>query len=155
MKKLLLSVLSLVALLSLHSARAIDHPSATQPVLSADRFTLVADSQPLPIFVASTEDKAILRAVNNLSLDFERVTGRRAEVGEAVRAVRAVLVGSLHSALADELVRRGKFDRAELVGCTEKYWMATVEQPIEGVGEALVILGSDRRGVVYGIYELS
>lgn len=155
MKKLLLSVLSLVALLSLHSARAIDHPSATQPVLSADRFTLVADAQPLPIFVASTEDKAILRAVNNLSLDFERVTGRRAEVGEAVRAERAVLVGSLHSALADELVRRGKFDRAELVGCTEKYWMATVEHPIEGVGDALVILGSDRRGVVYGLYELS
>lgn len=155
MKRILCSLLLLVAGVFAQTAQAIDHPSATKAGLAADRFTLVADAKPLPIFVAPSENRAILRAVNDLALDFERVTGVKAEVGEPRPAERAVLVGSLHSSLADELVRRGKFDRAELEGCTEKYWMATIESPIEGVGEALVILGSDRRGVVYGIYELS
>ena len=33
--------------------------------------------------------------------------------------------------------------------------MTTLSNPLPGVDEALVILGSDRRGTVYGIYELS
>ncbi len=37
----------------------------------------------------------------------------------------------------------------------EKYVMTVVAAPFAGVEEALVIAGSDRRGTVYGIYELS
>ena len=33
--------------------------------------------------------------------------------------------------------------------------MTMVKNPADGVGEALVIAGSDRRGTIYGIYELS
>ncbi len=33
--------------------------------------------------------------------------------------------------------------------------MQTVSQPIPGVSSALVIAGSDKRGTIYGIYEIS
>lgn len=45
--------------------------------------------------------------------------------------------------------------KAELKGRNEKYIIKTIENPLEGVDEALVIAGSDRRGTVYGVYEIS
>ena len=37
----------------------------------------------------------------------------------------------------------------------EGWRIAAVAQPLPGVERALVIVGSDRRGTVYGVYELS
>ena len=152
---ILKSLLCLSAILAALSADAIDHPKATLPVVSPDRFTLVEDGKPLPILVLQSEDKAILHAAGNLVEDFERVTGVRPVMTESVSAERAVIIASVGSPLAVKMQERGKVDVSELAGCREKYLMQTVSDPLEGVGEALVILGSDRRGAVYGIYELS
>lgn len=156
MKRYILKpILSLASLLLFFTAQAIDHPKATLPVVSADRFTLVENGQPLPIVVSSSEDKAILRAAGDLAKDFKRVTGNMPSLCEKVSARRAILIGSLDSPVIRELAARGKFDVKELEGCNEKYLIKTVSEPVDGIGEALVIAGSDRRGVVYGIYEIS
>ena len=137
------------------SASAIDHPKATLPTVSADRFTLVQDGTPVAIIVNKSEDTAILRAANDLVKDFGRVTGNMPALVESATADRAIIIGSLDSPLIKDMVSRGKFDVSSLQGCREKYLIQTVTAPVEGVGEALVIAGSDRRGVVYGIYEIS
>ncbi|HBX88136.1 MAG TPA: glycosyhydrolase, partial [Marinilabiliaceae bacterium] len=54
-----------------------------------------------------------------------------------------------------ELIKKGKINGEELKGKNEKYLMAVVDKPLSGVKEALVIAGSDKRGAIYGIYELS
>ncbi|MBO7191996.1 MAG: glycosyl hydrolase 115 family protein [Bacteroidales bacterium] len=148
-------LLFLFALCAVVNANAIDHPSATLPVVSPDRFTLVADGKPVPIIVAPTEDKAILRAADDLMKDFNRVTGSMPSLSESVKSARAIIIASVDSPLMKEMKVRGKFDTADLEGCNEKYILSTVKEPLEGIGEALVIAGSDRRGVVYGIYEVS
>lgn len=143
------------ALFVITDAFAIDHPSATRPVISADRFTLVADGQPVPVIVSQADDKAVLHAAADLVEDFERVTGSRPVTAETLAADRAIIVGSLESPIIKGMIANGKFDKTELEGRVEKYIITTVKNPVEGVGEALVIAGSDRRGAVYGIYELS
>lgn len=148
-------ILSFAALFLVTDAMAIDHPSATLPVISADRFTLVQDGQPVPIIVSKADDIAVLRASANLAEDFKRVTGTLPSIVESVNAGRAILVGSLDSPLIKGMIVNGKFDSSQLQGCREKYIITTVKDPVEGVGEALVIAGSDRRGTVYGIYEIS
>ena len=155
MKHYLKPFLSLALLLATFTAQAIDHPKATLPVLSADRFTLVEDGRPNPIFVSSGENTAILRAANNLVEDFERVTGVKPAMSENGKAERAIIIGSLDSPLVKEMILNGKFSDEELKGCIEKYLIRTISNPVEGVDEALVIVGSDRRGTVYGIYEIS
>lgn len=150
--------ISAIAALSLclcGNLRAIDHPNATLPVVSEDRFALVHDGVPVAIAVSSTDDKAILHAASDLQEDFFRVTGVRPALGEAAAADRLILIGSLESPYIKELVSKGKLDASQLQGFTEKYVIKTVSEPLDGVGEALVIAGSDRRGVVYGIYEIS
>lgn len=139
----------------LTDAMAIDHPSATLPVLSPDRFTLVSEGKPLPLIVDPGEDTAILRAAEDLASDFERVTGIRPDRPVSRSAENAVIIGSLDSPLIREIISRGLLDPKELEGLTEKYLISTIKSPVEGVDEALVIAGSDRRGTIYGIYEIS
>ena len=66
-----------------------------------------------------------------------------------------VIVGSLKSGLIQQLVKAGKVDGKQLEGKTEKYLLQVVDNPVGGVGRALVIAGSDKRGAIYGAYELS
>ena len=148
-------ILCVVAAFMSLSAMAIDHPKATLPVVSGDRFTLVENGKPLPILVSQSEDKAILHAAANLAEDFGRVTGVKPTMAENISADRAVIIVSAQSALALDMDKRGKIDLSQVAGCNEKYLMQTVSEPVDGIGEALVIVGSDRRGAVYGIYELS
>ena len=153
--QILKPLLSLSAAFIVISANAIDHPKATLPLVSSERFTLVEDGQPVSIVVSRTEDKAILRAADNLVLDFERVTGNKPAFSDIPQSARVIIIGSLDSPFVNQMIQRGKFDPSELKGCREKYLIQTIENPLEGVDDALVIVGSDRRGAVYGIYEIS
>ncbi|MGB9468308.1 MAG: glycosyl hydrolase 115 family protein, partial [Candidatus Acidiferrum sp.] len=68
----------------------------------------------------------------------------------------AVIIATLgKSALLDQLIRDHKIDTAALAGKWESYLIQTVAHPIPGVSSALLIVGSDKRGTIYGIYELS
>ena len=136
-------------------AEAIDHPGATLPVASPERLSLVSAGKPLPIVVSSNDNPAVLHAAKNLQKDFERVTGILPFMGDDTQAETAIIIGTLDSPLIKEMVSKGKIDAGQLVGLTEKYMITTVTDPADGINEALVITGSDRRGVVYGIYEIS
>ena len=150
-------IIAIAALFTLGilSAEAIDHPGATLPVASPERLALVSDGKPLPIVVSSSDNPAVLHAAKNLQKDFERVTGILPFMGDNTQAETAIIIGTLDSPLIKEMVSKGKIDAGQLVGLTEKYMITTVTDPADGIKEALVITGSDRRGVVYGIYEIS
>lgn len=141
--------------LGILSAEAIDHPGATLPVASPERLALVSAGNPLPIVVSSNDNPAVLHAAKNLQKDFERVTGILPLMGDNTQAKTAIIIGTLDSPIIKEMVSKGKIDAGQLVGLTEKYMITTVTDPADGINEALVITGSDRRGVVYGIYEIS
>ena len=123
-------------------------------VVAAPRFVdfengdlLLAGDGQVAIFVDNADCKGVDIAARSLAADFGRVTG---EVGQVVsEGDTRIVVGTLgHSARVDEMVRRGLLDGALLKGKTEKYLIAVVDHQ-------LVIAGSDRRGTIYGIYELS
>lgn len=59
------------------------------------------------------------------------------------------------SSVIKELVRAGKLDANDIAGEWEAFRQIVVERPLPNVARALVIVGSDRRGAVYGTYDLS
>ena len=66
-----------------------------------------------------------------------------------------IIIGTIgQSTWIQQLIASGKIDRKELEGKREKYLIQTIEQPFQGVDEAVVIAGSDKRGAIYGIYLL-
>lgn len=121
----------------------------------AGDFPLVQDGKAATIVFSLEDFKVVSIAANDLAADMERVTGRRPAVGQGATGP-AVLVGTLGSSpLINGLVDAGKLDVHALRGAWESFLITTVANPWPGVSSALVIVGSDRRGTAFGIYELS
>lgn len=152
MKRCLLAAL-FVMLCSV--AAAIDNKGITFDELVPARFTLVEDGVPDAILIDEQEDAGVRIAARNLRSDFERVTGKAAELLSQPDAMRMIIVGTLDSRYIRLLAKAKKIDASLLKGKNEKYLLTVVSAPLPGVDEALVIAGSDKRGTIYGIYELS
>ena len=123
-----------------------------------DAFTLVKPFAAAPILIDNNIDSGILKAIVNLSVDIDKVTGVSPilKVDKVSAEETVLLIGTIgKSKYIDDLVKNKKINASELQGKYEKYLIQTVQNPFEGVKEALVIAGSDKRGTIYGIYELS
>ena len=153
-KRRMLMVLLAVSWL-IGSAWAIDNKGITFEQPAADCFTLIEGGKATPILLDEKDDVGIVIAAKNLQDDFRKVTGRQAELLHSVRGPRLIVAGSLESRFVKELVKAKKIDITSLKGKREKYLMKAVSRPFDGVDEAWVIVGSDKRGTIYGIYELS
>lgn len=155
MRKNKILMLASAFVLTVWNAGAIDNKGITYSELSPERFTLVENGTPTSVLVDEQENAGVMIAARNLQEDFGRVTGQRAPLVHALQGKRMIIVGTLGSRYIKELAKQGKIDEKQLKGKNEKYLMSVVSQPMAGVDEALVIAGSDRRGAIYGIYELS
>lgn len=121
-------------------------------------FTLFAEGNAAPILVSDGDYPGVVRAAIDLQLDVERVSGVKPELtqGNSISGSSVVLVGTVgHSPIIDGLISSGKLDGEALAGKWEKFVITSVDAPMEGVEKGLVIAGSDKRGTIFGIYELS
>ena len=154
MKKFFFSLMCLALTLC---ASAKDHEGIVTENINGGGFTLIVKSKPVALLVADSDRKGVLIAARNLQKDFERVCGTEAQLLNAPVAdtKRYVIVGTMESPYIKQMVKAKKIDAKELKGKVEKYIMTVVSNPVQGVDEALVVAGSDMRGAIYGIYELS
>ena len=110
------------------------------------------------IVVDSQDYPGVLRAARDLQTDIERVTKIRPALinDPPASATDVVIVGTLgKSRLIERLVRAGKLDADSITGRWESFIIQVVPQPWPGVKSALVIVGSDKRGSIYGLYDVS
>jgi len=115
-------------------------------------------SSPLSFLVSNGTDAGILRAITNLQIDFEKVTGEKPLIlnQKPNSSSPLIIIGTIGTnSVIDDLVKSKKIDGKELKGKNEKFSIANIKNPFSGVEEAIVIAGSDKRGTIYGIYELS
>jgi hypothetical protein len=126
----------------------------------AGAFPLVAGGIAATLWTDTNDWAAVQRAAVDLQSDVQRVTGILPRVSsspaENPPARISVIIGTLgKSAVIDSLVSEGKLTTNDLAGQWESFVITTVSNPMPGVDQALVVAGSDRRGTIYGIYELS
>lgn len=139
-----------------------DKLKAAQPFITdkkgSDVLILKEKSTPLSFFVNPGTDPGIVRAVSNLQSDFEKVTGQKPVVfnQNPNSSSPLIIIGVMGTnSVIDDLVKQKKIDGKLLKGKNEKFVIQSVKNPFNGLDEALVIAGSDKRGTIYGIYELS
>lgn len=140
------------------SAPALGRPPYVAPTPAPGGFVLVQGGGAAPIWVDEADWPGVIRAAGDLQADVTRVTGVTPSIGhDAARpGARVVIVGTLgRSALVDRLAREGRIDVSAIRGTWESFFLQTVRDPLPGVASALVIVGSDKRGTIYGIYDLS
>ena len=133
-------------------------------VAKEEQFCIAKDGKTATIVVDENDWKGVIRAAKDLSDDVKKVTGVEAPLlsplggkpqiatitspkGEAGRGL--ILVGTIgKSRIIDRLIKQKKLDVKIIKGRWEAYKIGVVDGN-------LVIAGSDKRGTIYGIYELS
>ena len=130
---------------------------------AADRFVdfkqgdlLLNANNRVEIYMDTNDCKGVSYAAHALLKDIKSVSGATATLTsdagfqkKADTARPAILVGTIgHSAAIDQLVKQKRINGNLLKGKREKFIITLID------GQ-LVIAGSDRRGTIFGIYELS
>ncbi|KAH7120852.1 hypothetical protein B0J11DRAFT_50637 [Dendryphion nanum] len=145
---------------------------------------LASSSSHVNLVLDGADWPGVLRAAYDLAVDFGRVTGRNGSLtvtGQGTKsaetifnvtrinknwspsrgngtaagtAAGTIIAGTIgNSSYIDELIKSGQLDVSGIKGTWEAYVTAVVQT--NGTGEALVIAGSDRRGTIYGLYDVS
>ncbi|GEN78154.1 glycosyl hydrolase 115 family protein [Chryseobacterium hagamense] len=125
-------------------------PDYVQHTASAGAFKIAASGNAAKIMADPDDWKGVLRAANDLGDDVHKVTDAAAPVLTGTNPVPgAIIVGTIgRSKLIDRLISSGKLNVEDLKGKWESFVIQTV-------GDNLVIAGSDKRGTIYGIYDVS
>jgi hypothetical protein len=121
-------------------------------------FTIVNANTTAAIYVDAKDWPGVLRAANDLSNDIKDVTGKTPKVVSEAKVTghNVIIIGTVgKSEIIDQLVAAHKIDVSGIQGKWESYFTQVVRNPLPGVDSALVICGSDKRGSIYGIYDLS
>ncbi len=121
-------------------------------------FCLSRPNQKITILVSDSDHSGILRVAEYLKKDLEAVTQNKVEIVNAVtdNMETVIIVGSLdQSPLLTSLIEKGKIKPENIQGKWEKFIIQQVRDPFSGIKNALVISGSDKRGTIYGMLELS
>jgi Glycosyl hydrolase family 115/Gylcosyl hydrolase family 115 C-terminal domain len=119
---------------------------------------IVARGSASPVYVDSADYPGVIRAAGDLQSDIARVTGVTPAITNSKSGLqtRAIIIGTIgRSPVIDALVTAGKISVAAIAGKWESFLIQVVPNPLPGVASALVIAGSDKRGTIYGIYDVS
>ena len=118
-----------------------------------------------PLYISSKDYPGVLRVVRDLQNDIYKVTNSKPDLltdstpssPEGMDFQKEiVIVGTLgKNILIDKLVAEKKLDVEDVKGKWETFLIEVVEKPFIGVDRALVIVGSDKRGTIYGVYDFS
>ena len=113
-------------------------------------FRIAAAGRAADICVSDKDWQGVRRAAADLGDDIRKVTGTAARVVTSDKAAQAsIIVGTIgKSPLIDGLVKAGKLDVDSIRGRWESFVIETVDGN-------LVVAGSDKRGTIYGIYDIS
>ena len=126
-----------------------------------ERFCIAREGKTASIILDANDWKGVIRAARDLGDDVRKVTGVASQVDlqssnsagmlphERKNLQASILVGTIgKSRVIDQLVKQKKIDIRKVQGQWEAYL-------IDIVDGNLVIAGSDKRGTIYGIYEIS
>jgi hypothetical protein len=115
-------------------------------------------SEAAALWLDQNDFPGVIRAARDIQSDIERVTHTRPELTMQAqpKGKALIIAGTIgKSRVIDELIAARKLDVKDVRGKWESFVIQTVERPMTGVERAVVIAGSDKRGTIYGLYDLS
>ncbi|WP_027381272.1 glycosyl hydrolase 115 family protein, partial [Chryseobacterium daeguense] len=157
--KKIIKVFVLLCFLGVGSAFAQQTLGITENIISNDNgFPIVStDGNVANLFYDKSENPAVIRAAKDLQSDIQKVTGKLPNLSTTeISGEFEIIIGTFGTnKLIDKLISSKKINAKDLKGKWESFVITTVENPKSKSKKQLIIAGSDRRGTIYGIYELS
>lgn len=140
------------------SGYSLGEPRYVETNDTPGNFPIVHAGQATVLYVDAGDYIGVQRAAADLQADIHRVTGCDPTLTRVndLSGPNAILIGTLgKSSLIDRLAREGRLNVTAIKGKWEAFVVQTVANPFPGIAKALVIAGSDKRGTIYGVYDLS
>lgn len=153
-------IVTVIAFLSLQCSGFLEEPII--------QFHHDASSIPIAwsdILCSQDDETGVHIAAANLATDLEQITGIKRRVLEWQNPdspswnrsdlETVIIAGSLNSSLIRHLRTEGIISVSDLEGKWESFTTTVVDKPLPNVQQALAIVGSDKRGTIFGLYTLS
>lgn len=125
---------------------------------AGNNLVLVDKNTSAELIIDNDEFPGVVRAAKNLQTDIETVTSKKPSLNTSIsnNSKEIVLIGTLgNNKLIAQLVASNKLDVSKIQNQWDAYQVQVIEQPFPEVKRALVIVGANKRGTMYGIYSLS
>ncbi len=148
----------ITAVLCPNVVRAVARTAYVETSPQQGSFILAQKDIVASLYVDTKDYTGVIRAVKDLQADIARVTSLTPEVihNEDALQKNVVIIGTIgKSQIVDQLIDDKKIDVTQIKGKWESFLIQVLPEPLPGVESALVIAGSDKRGTIYGIYDLS
>jgi hypothetical protein len=128
----------------------ITHPTYIRHRATIKSFVIAAGGKTASIYVDPNDWKGVIRAAGDLGDDVKKVTGTASQVIQNNNFDKnSILVGTVgKSKIIDSLIAEKKID----VSAIKDKWESFLIQTVAG---HLVIAGSDKRGTIFGVYDVS
>lgn len=121
-------------------------------------FTISANGISTPIYISDNDFVGVKKIAQKFQEDVERVTNVKPNIisNKIPSENKAIIVGTIgNSKLIDDLIANNKLEVSTIEGKWETFIIQTIKNPFKGVDEALVIVGSDKRGTIFGMFDVS
>jgi hypothetical protein len=129
---------------------------------SSSAFSVVSGKKAAPILISSDDWPGVQRAASDFVADIQRVTGVKpafrnvTDANAQASGSLPIIVGTLgKSPLIASVVNATQLDVSSIEGKWEAYLSRVVENPLPGVSKAYVIIGADKRGTIFALYDHS
>ncbi len=120
--------------------------------------TLVDGSDVATILYDAKDDILVEKSANFLASDIEKVTNKKPAIVLSAKNVKGpvIILGTVgKSALISQMIKSKKLKADVIQNGWERFIIETVKNPLPGIKEALVVVGSDKRGLAYGTLSIS
>ena len=120
-------------------------------------FALVAGGKAASILIDKADDSLIHITARLFKDDIKRVTNTVASLNTTLTSEKTIIViGTINSSgYIKQLIKDKKIDVSQIKDKWDGYQVQVVNKPFKGVDQALVIVGSNKRGAAYGTLEIS
>jgi Glycosyl hydrolase family 115/Gylcosyl hydrolase family 115 C-terminal domain len=121
-------------------------------------FPIVAKNQTADIYVSAEDFKVAKIAAAAFAGDVELISDKRPLVKSdfSTLSKNSIIIGTIgKNELIDKLITEKKLDVSQIENKSESFLITNISKPFANIENALIIVGSDRRGTTYGTFEVS
>lgn len=134
---------------------------------NSSSFSIVSDGQAVPVFLSSDDWGGVQLASLSFVSDIQKVTGATPSIANATTSsfsngtnrfatIPPIIIGTLgQSSLISAIVNHTNMDVSSIDGQWEAFMTMVVDNPLPGLSKAYVMIGSDKRGTIYALYDHS
>ncbi|WP_107821554.1 glycosyl hydrolase 115 family protein [Mangrovibacterium marinum] len=151
------TILWLVVLFPLF-ATAQPQPGSITFLKANGSISVAENGKATPVVISGNDFPGIKTVAGWFCRDIEMVSGQKPDFfqSELPAEKQLILIGTIgKNQWIDQLITDGKIDVSDLKGQWERSLTQVVENPFPGVEKALVLAGSDKRGTIYAMLNLS